>query len=711
MSQPKKATDGSSASGFRPKDIVIAVYNVSRKGKRKLLAKNRFDLFHHGGRDVERVTEAEAAFTSLRFKLYPETKKVMKCSVSVALSHGEKNKPADGTVADPKIIEIEDDDAASSISSRRSSINIRLAQNYQPPGTPTSPSLSVASSQIGLLPVTPPPSLPIATASSSVPSTVASHAHPSSILASVHNEDADVVKSPTVQVIKDILKDYTPSPTAEIQPADSLPSNPGVPTAGSVVMSSGCTMTNGSKSPPKKHEDITPSVGGVRVTSDEEDVRNDVPVDSPPSPVTPPPLTPPRRPSFRLDVAVRTPEPFPANGKNRTLKAMTPGTPSSEAERSRKNMQKDELMEWAKFRLDKYNQIKITNLSSSWRSGLAFCSLIHSVYPELIPLSHLKAFNADKVNCPLALSASKMIGVDMSPPLAESVTDIKLKPDVVAVYLERLKVKLEQRKEFSDSELQQWRRGCYERFELWANEFMVQSPVESRPKSVVKSPDPQERPKSIVLEGSPSENRKRVKELIAQAHLSMSSSQEEDTPPQSAAVEAAEHLQSREGSTVTLAGAMTTSVTLDEIATEMAKLEQQREEMDIEMNVLQRFMREDDSDDRERLERWLELVNDKNALDRTQMQLNIKEKEASISRRHNTIMAELQKVRIGFFSLDYKLRVSYKSTFCEDCYLIRYVRKTDTIHFLCLVLRYPKYRKRTRLRWKRSAKKSCLMRW
>ena len=327
---------------------------------------------------------------------------------------------------------------------------------------------------------------------------------------------------------------------------------------------------------------------------------------------------------------------------------MTPGTPSSETEKLRTIMQKDELMEWAKFRLDNYNQIKITNLSSSWRSGLAFCSLIHSAYPELIPLSHLKAFNADKVNCPLALSASKMIGVDMSPPLAESITDIKLKPDVVAVYLERLKGKLEQQKEFSDSELQQWRRSCYERFELWANEFMVQSPVESRPKSVVKSPEPQERPKSIVLEGSPSENRKRVKELIAQAHLSMSSSQEEDTPPPpppSAAEAGVDHSESREGSTVTLAGAMTTSVTLDEIATEMAKLEQQREEMDIEMNVLQRFMREDDSDDRERLERWLELVNEKNALDRRQMQLNIKEKEASISRRHNTIMAELQKVR------------------------------------------------------------------
>lgn len=648
VSQPKKTTDGSSASGFRPKDIVIAVYNVSRKGKRKLLAKNRFDLFHHGGRDVERVAEAEAACTSLRFKLYPETKKVMKCSVSVALSHGENNKPADGTVADPKIIEIEDDDVASTISSRRSSINIRVALNNEQPEASSSPSLSVASSQIVLPPVTPLSSLPIATPPSSVPSTVASHAHPASNLANVNKEDAAIVKSPTVQVIKDILKDFTPSPSAEtqpssIQPVDSLPSNPAEPISGAEVMPSESTMTNGSKSPKKLPKDITAAVGEIKLPSE---VKDEEPLESPPSPVTPPPLTPPRLPSFRLNAAVRTPEPLPPSGTNRTLKAMTPGTPSSEGEKSRTKMQKDELMQWAKFRLDKYNQIKITNLSSSWRSGLAFCSLIHSAYPELIPLSHLKAFNADKINCPLALSASKMIGVDMSPPLAESITDIKLKPDVVAVYLERLKVKLEQRKEFSDSELTLWRRSCYERFELWANEFMVQSPVESRPKSVVKSPDPQERPKSIVLEGSPSENRKRVKELIAQAHLSMSSSQEDDTPPQSATAAAAEHSESREGSTLTLAGAMTSSVTLDEIATEMAKLEQQREEMDIEMNVLQRFMREDDSDDRERLERWLELVNDKNALDRRQMQLNIKEKEASISRRHNTIMAELQKVRI-----------------------------------------------------------------
>ena len=637
MSLPKKVTDGSSESDFRPKDIVIAVYNVSREGKKKLLAKNRFDLFHHGGRDYEKVAEAEAARASLRFKLYPETKKVIKCSMSVAISQGEKNNDTGAAVADVFNIDEGDDDLSSTISSRRSSM---LPPNYQPPGATSSPSISVASSQRCL----PPDTTPTNPAPLPTSAATQSPAAPPSTHGTALNQVEDV-KSPTVQMIESILKDYTPSPSVETPPSEQTASSPPKPAVVEerAIIPSGCQMTNGSKSPPKrKPEEIAVAEGvtdevKLPPPSDVANVTSYAAVDSPPSPATPPPTTPPRMPSFRLDV--RTPDPLPSsNGNNRTLKAMTPGTPSWEAEKSRKDMQKDELIEWAKLRLGKYNQIKITNLSSSWRSGLAFCSLIHSAYPELIPLSQLKAFNADKVNGPLALSASKMIGVDMSPPLAESITDIKLKPDVVAVYLERLRGKLEQPKEFAEADLQQWRRGCYERFELWANEFVVQSPVESRPKSVVvKTPDPQERPKSIILEGSPSENRKRVKKLIEEAHLSMSS-QEKDSSPLPANDSEGEEA-------VTLAGAMTTSVTLDEIATERGEIEEQREEMDIEMNVLQRFMREDDSEDSERLERWLELVNAKSALDRRQMHLNIKEKEASISRRHNTIMAELQKVR------------------------------------------------------------------
>ena len=643
VSLPKKVTDGSSESDFRPKDIVIAVYNVSREGKKKLLAKNRFDLFHHGGRDYEKVAEAEAARASLRFKLYPETKKVIKCSLSVAISQGERNNDTGADVADVFNIDDGDDDVSSTISSRRSSV---LPQNYQPPGPASSPSISVASSQRCLPPDTTQPRLP--TNPAPLPASVATEstaAPPSSNHGTSHNQVEDV-KSPTVQMIESIFKDYTPSPSVETPPTEETASSPPKPAVveEKEIIPSGFQMTNGSRSPPKRKPDgVTDEVKlPPPPPPDVANVTSDAAVDSPPSPATPPPTTPPRMPSFRLDV--RTPDPLPSsNGNNRTLKAMTPGTPSSEAEKARKDVQKEELIEWAKLRLGKYKQIKITNLSSSWRSGLAFCSLIHSAYPELIPLSQLKAFNADKVNGPLALSASKMIGVDMSPPLAESITGIKLKPDVVAVYLERLRGKLEERKEFEEAELQQWRRGCYERFELWANEFVVQSPVESRPKSVVvKTPDPQERPKSIILEGSPSENRKRVKKLIEEAHLSMSS-QEKDSSPLTANDSECEEA-------VTLAGAMTTSVTLDEIATERGEIEEQREEMDIEMNVLQRFMREDDSEDSERLERWLELVNAKNALDRRQMQLNIKEKEASISRRHNTIMAELQKVRSWLIS-------------------------------------------------------------
>ena len=33
---------------------------------------------------------------------------------------------------------------------------------------------------------------------------------------------------------------------------------------------------------------------------------------------------------------------------------------------------------------------QVTNFGMSWRNGLAFCALIHSFYPDLIPYSQLR---------------------------------------------------------------------------------------------------------------------------------------------------------------------------------------------------------------------------------------------------------------------------------------------------------------------------------
>ena len=49
--------------------------------------------------------------------------------------------------------------------------------------------------------------------------------------------------------------------------------------------------------------------------------------------------------------------------------------------------------------------LQVTNFTSSWRNGLAFCALIHSFYPSLIQYSELTS-NDIKINCKLAFEVN-----------------------------------------------------------------------------------------------------------------------------------------------------------------------------------------------------------------------------------------------------------------------------------------------------------------
>ena len=42
------------------------------------------------------------------------------------------------------------------------------------------------------------------------------------------------------------------------------------------------------------------------------------------------------------------------------------------------------LEEWCRRELESYKEVKITNMSSSWRDGLAFCALIHRYRPDIL---------------------------------------------------------------------------------------------------------------------------------------------------------------------------------------------------------------------------------------------------------------------------------------------------------------------------------------
>ena len=44
---------------------------------------------------------------------------------------------------------------------------------------------------------------------------------------------------------------------------------------------------------------------------------------------------------------------------------------------------------WARRVTDGYPNVKITNMSSSWKNGLAFCAIVHKFRPDLIDFTSL----------------------------------------------------------------------------------------------------------------------------------------------------------------------------------------------------------------------------------------------------------------------------------------------------------------------------------
>lgn len=40
------------------------------------------------------------------------------------------------------------------------------------------------------------------------------------------------------------------------------------------------------------------------------------------------------------------------------------------------------LLQWCKDITNQYRPVKVTNFSTSWRNGLAFCAILHHFHPE-----------------------------------------------------------------------------------------------------------------------------------------------------------------------------------------------------------------------------------------------------------------------------------------------------------------------------------------
>ena len=74
---------------------------------------------------------------------------------------------------------------------------------------------------------------------------------------------------------------------------------------------------------------------------------------------------------------------------------------------------KNQLLSWCQRNTIEYDNVKLTDLSKSWKDGLGFCALLHHFDPNCIDFHKLKASDAE-ANLDLALKvAEKRFGTEM----------------------------------------------------------------------------------------------------------------------------------------------------------------------------------------------------------------------------------------------------------------------------------------------------------
>ncbi|CAD1469271.1 unnamed protein product, partial [Heterotrigona itama] len=97
-----------------------------------------------------------------------------------------------------------------------------------------------------------------------------------------------------------------------------------------------------------------------------------------------------------------------------------------------------DLLEWCKEVTKDYSGVKVTNLTTSWRNGMAFCAIIHHFRPDLIDIDSLLPHDV-KGNCKKAFDAGEALGIPRVIEPADM--DILTVPDKLAVmtYLYQLR--------------------------------------------------------------------------------------------------------------------------------------------------------------------------------------------------------------------------------------------------------------------------------
>ena len=632
---------------LRQKDAYVSIENLDLKGKKKLLAKARLNLSDY----FESAAEKDVSF---RLKLHPESSKIESASIDLTLRKSVKDPRAEHLDVDVTM-PLFPDDPVSLGSPSQKSLDIFLRKNDVPK---EDDSIGVDSTKIEMpLPTTPSDKsidLPIQN------SPIVTPAKTNRVVPEDGSKPIvpNIITPPPLPPRKPISLD-SPPPSSHIHKPDvtSTPLNVTNYRSNNAITETAKAPTNTDRSPSPV---FACPVAPLAIAEDSKTITRII--------------TPPEK---EIDWGDDDEPEVPQQSDLGINVSSTRPSPKAGKPTEKKKLSADkDLIEWAESLLvDVKPQVKVTNLTSSWRNGLGFCLILQKSYPSLIPLQELSMEHA-KDNNEIAFDVADMLDIDTDVVRHMALTEDKTDKAAIADFLRQLRLlptttgdapstetviefqkKWFKRRKYFKKEVGELCKKEEEEEQAKAAAILLAEKVAKEEKEVISAQEREEEQNNVEPSAKdesdepsktandkpevqePCSSNHRARRLIEIAHQDSSSYED---PTDSVCSDLVSSCASNAGGGRGLRESGTILEELSQLASEEEQISGELEKLELALRN-QDVEKTDEDEFEALLQKYVSMVNEKNSLVRRQMQLNIAEKERAIEHKKDKLQRQLQK--------------------------------------------------------------------